>query len=188
MQASNETPLQPDPTSLEQTQRSSYTDVTRQRASNRQRRGSQGRTGRRVTGQRGAPRSAGHQHPSNRNQGDTPNPAGDTATNSQQEQQLPTRPPVPVAGKRRIWGTLKACSSQAVKCAINQLTAIGEDKIQVKRKYKTLRNNRLRWWHVVSGEEADLQQLESEWDKVQVQTNWKLEACLVNPSFLEEKN
>ena len=39
----------------------------------------------------------------------------------------------------------------------------------------------------MSGEESDLQQLESEWEKVQVQTNWKLEACLVNPLFRESE-
>ena len=41
---------------------------------------------------------------------------------------------------------------------------------------------------VLSGEESDLQQLESEWKKVKVQTSWKLEACPLNPSFLENQN
>ena len=110
------------------------------------------------------------------------------ASSNQQDHQSSTQAPVPVTGKRRIWGTLKAYSSQAVECAIYQLTTICEDKIQVKRKYKKDRNNRLRWWHVLSGEESDLQQLESEWEKVKVQTSWKLEACLINPTFLENQN
>ena len=58
------------------------------------------------------------------------------ASSNQQEHPPSTQTPVPVIGKRRIWGTLKACSSQAVEHAIHQLTTICEDKIQVKRKFK----------------------------------------------------
>ena len=87
------------------------------------------------------------------------------------DHQSSTQAPVPVTGKRRIWGSLKACSSQAVECAIHQLTTICEDKIQVKCKYKKDRNNRLHWWHDLSGEESDLQQLESKWEKVKLQTS-----------------
>ena len=83
----------------------------------------------------------------------------------------------------RIWSTFKASSSTAVKHAIHQLTTIASDKLQVKRKFKTSHNNNvIRWWHVISGEEAVLVQLEQEWEKVKLQTNWKIEPCLINAS------
>ncbi len=85
----------------------------------------------------------------------------------------------PVPGKRRMWGTMKQCNAGAVKRAILQTTKVSNDSIEVRRKYKTLDNNRLRWWHVVSGEEEILKQLEGEWEGVHCQTGWKIEPCLV---------
>ena len=86
---------------------------------------------------------------------------------------------VPVEGKRRIWGTRKACSHSAVKHAINQLVPALKDKFQVKRKYKKSHDNIVRWWHVISGAEEDLKELQKAWEPVQVQTMWKLEPCLL---------
>ena len=87
---------------------------------------------------------------------------------------------VSVEGKRRVWGTMKACSHSAVKHAIDQLVPALKDKFQVKRKYKKLHDNRVRWWHVISGAEKDLEELQKAWEPVQIQTRWKLEPCLLD--------
>ena len=34
-----------------------------------------------------------------------------------------------------------------------------------------------RWWFLLKGEEAVLMELESMWDKVALQTNWKIQSC-----------
>jgi len=57
-----------------------------------------------------------------------------------------------------------------VKHAIHQLTTIASDKLQVKHKFRTSHNNNIHWWHVLSGDEAVLVQLEQEWEKVKLQT------------------
>jgi len=90
---------------------------------------------------------------------------------------------VQVQGKRRVWGTLKACSSSAVKQAICRLTETAKENILSKRKYKTMRNNKIRWWHIISGDEDNLEKLEKEWEVVKAQTGWKLEKC-----YMDEEN
>ena len=67
---------------------------------------------------------------------------------------------VQVQGKWRVWGTLKACSSSAVKQAICRLTETAKENILSKCKYKTMRNNKIRWWHIISGDEDNLEKLE----------------------------
>ena len=91
---------------------------------------------------------------------------------------------VQVQGKRRIWGTLKACSSNAAMQTICQLTGNSKEKLQIKRKFKRLHDNKTHWWHIVSGDEGDLDKLEGEWEAVKLQTGWKLEKCFVDGNFL----
>ena len=91
---------------------------------------------------------------------------------------------VQVQGKRRIWGTMKACSSNTAKNTICQLTGTTKENVQIKRKFKRLNNNKIRWWHIVSGDEGDLEKLEGEWESVKIQTGWKLEKCFVDENFL----
>ena len=92
---------------------------------------------------------------------------------------------VQVQGKRRIWGTLKACSSITAKQTTCQLTGATKEKLQFKRKFKKLPNNKTRWWHIVSGDESDLEKLEGEWESVKIQTGWKLEKCYIDENFLK---
>ena len=40
------------------------------------------------------------------------------------------------------------------------------------------KSNHTRWWFVLRGDEDILSTLESEWEQVQLQTNWKLEPLL----------
>lgn len=85
---------------------------------------------------------------------------------------------VELKGVRRIWGTMKATTATAVTGALKRLTSIGE-KVTVRRKFKTTLKAgsppKTKWWFVVRGTEAELQQLQQEWVSVATQTAWKLE-------------
>ena len=85
----------------------------------------------------------------------------------------------PVSGKRRIWGTLKQCNAEAVKRAIHQFSTVPDGSVDVRRKYKTVKNAKLRWWHVLTAEEVMLQRLDQEWEAINLQTGWKIEPCFV---------
>ena len=83
---------------------------------------------------------------------------------------------------------IKACSQTTVKHALDQLVPVLKGKLQVKLKYKKLRDNRICWWHVISGAEKDLEDLQKSWEVVHIQTRWKIEACLMDADkdFLEQ--
>ena len=84
-------------------------------------------------------------------------------------------------GVCRIWSTMKACTVPTVVKSITWLTGIGSN-IQVKRKYKTHDKDKVvKWWYILRAEEAVLNQLEQEWEKVQLQTSWKLKPCYKQP-------
>ena len=82
-----------------------------------------------------------------------------------------------------VWGTLKSSSSNAVKNTISHLVSVEAvpqiGNIVVKRKYKRLPGNKIRWWFLVYMEEDS----ESEWEKVSLQTSWKLEPCHAPANF-----
>ena len=83
-----------------------------------------------------------------------------------------------VPGARRIWGTMRTCTVPTVVNSITRLTDVGDSVLRVKRKFKTGTDGKVtRWWYIIHAEEACLQQLESEWQKVELQTSWKLEPC-----------
>ena len=84
-----------------------------------------------------------------------------------------------MSGKRRIWGTLKQCNAEAVKRAIHQFSTVPDGSVDVRRKYKTVKNAKLRWWHVLTAEEVMLQRLDQEWEAINLQTGWKIEPCFV---------
>ena len=103
-----------------------------------------------------------------------------TATDKSHHHSLPKHK-VPVAGARKIWGTMKETPATAVTAALTKLTSVTNDQVKVKRKYKSVNrnNNRMRWWFVLRGDEDTLVKLESEWEQVRLQTNWKLEPLQV---------
>lgn len=47
-------------------------------------------------------------------------------------------------------------------------------------------SGRTHWWFIVKGSESDLEELEKEWDRVQLQTGWKLEMCYMTSSSIPE--
>ena len=84
-----------------------------------------------------------------------------------------------IPGKRKVWGTLKLCSSTSVKSVITRLTSVGHADIRVKRKYKLGNGKKVaKWWHVVSGDEGIMTKLEQEWGMIQMQTSWSIESCM----------
>ena len=90
------------------------------------------------------------------------------------------KPKVPVMGARKIWGTMRETSTAAVTTTLSKCTTVGDDQLQVKRKFKSINgtNRLVRWWFVLRGSEDALMTLEREWEQVQLQTNWKLEPLL----------
>jgi len=80
-----------------------------------------------------------------------------------------------VEGVRRIWGTMRGCSSKTILTALQRLSTVS-DEIEVRRKFKK-KNNSVQWWFLVRGTEATLQSLEQQWERIRVQTSWKLERC-----------
>ena len=91
---------------------------------------------------------------------------------------------VRVSGKRRVCRTLKATPAGVVKRSISNLAGEAQNMFEIKRKYKKLPNNRIRWWHILTGNEDELVSLEKKWEAVKVQTGWKIEPCYVHETFL----
>ena len=102
-----------------------------------------------------------------------------SATQQQQRvadspQSIPSRKErVPVEGVRRVWGTMKATTTTAVASTLQKLTCVGSQLLV--RKKTNFETNR--WWFLLKGPEPTLCKLADEWDKVSLQTNWKLEPC-----------
>ena len=83
-----------------------------------------------------------------------------------------------VSGVRKVWGTMKTCSTGAVAATVGQICPDIAGKIQLRRKYKTNDLGRTtRWWFVIQGDEATLTTLEEMWEGVCNQTSWRLEKC-----------
>ena len=78
-------------------------------------------------------------------------------------------------GARRVWGTLRACSTTVVKNAIQTLSK-SKHHFYVKRKTKVVQGREI-WWFVLHGEEAVLKKFDAEWEMIAIQTNWKIEPC-----------
>jgi len=80
----------------------------------------------------------------------------------------------------KIWGTMRETPASAVTTTLAKLTSVSSEQIQVRRKFKSINGNinHIRWWFVLRGDEDVLSTLESEWEQVKMQTNWKLELLL----------
>ena len=85
---------------------------------------------------------------------------------------------IKVVGARKIWGTLKACSPATVSSTISKLLPSGSTlELRIRCKTKLLGSKSI-WWFVIHGSEPNLTVLE-EWEKVEIQTSWTLEPCLM---------
>ena len=69
---------------------------------------------------------------------------------------------------------MKNCTTAAVLGAISKLTP-SISNLRVKRKYKSLSNNKIAWWFIIHGQETELGTLEAQWERVQLQTGWSLQ-------------
>ena len=110
-------------------------------------------------------------------------------TNGSSRQHPPSRRKkegIPISGARRIWRTHDSTTTRAVRKAIANLTSVPVDDLKIKRKYKTAGNDPsstaakrvIRWWFVVRANEKILQQLDGDWHKVALQTDWELTPLL----------
>ena len=84
----------------------------------------------------------------------------------------------PVSGVRRVWGTLRSATIYVVKntiCTVSSLSSVKE--MHVKRKTQPGRSGKDRWWFLLHGKENDLKSLEDMWERIKLQTGWKLEVC-----------
>ena len=88
-------------------------------------------------------------------------------------------PRAKVPGVIRVWGTKKDASTTVVMQTVRQLTQLDSKKrLSVKRKFHEGKaGQRDRWWFLIRGSEAVLNELESLWNCVSLQVGWKLEEC-----------
>ena len=79
-------------------------------------------------------------------------------------------------GARRVWGTMKHTTTKTIKNAISRFCNI--EGLSIRRK---TRNNpstqKESWWFVIHADEVLLNELESKWDLVNLQTSWVLQYC-----------
>ena len=81
-----------------------------------------------------------------------------------------------VEGVRRIWGTVRSCTSRTILTTLQKFSTVAE-RVEVRRKFKKCRDIRVQWWFLIRGEEGVLEALQKEWESIQSQTSWKLECC-----------
>ena len=62
---------------------------------------------------------------------------------------------------RRVWGTMRDCSSRAVLAVLQKLTTLAE-KVEVCRKFKKKGDNRVQWWFLIRADESVLRLLEQD--------------------------
>ena len=80
-----------------------------------------------------------------------------------------------VVGARRVWGTLRACTVSTVRSVIERICS--NNTIRLKQKTSERPGQSPVWWFVIHDSEESLEVLDSKWNLVHVQTNWKLENC-----------
>ena len=97
-------------------------------------------------------------------------------TGSQASRTREPRKVAVVPGKRAIWGTLPFVTSSTVKSSIHNVLSVPDDSIAVKRKSKTLRAKQC-WWFVITGAEEVMMSMEANWNRMTLQTGWKLQPC-----------
>ena len=90
------------------------------------------------------------------------------------------RPLVSMKGARKVWNTFKFVTASAVSHAVHTITGIPTTNLSIKRKFRhcAVSNKVSTWWFVIRGEETVLEQLESMWSQVQLQTKWELKSLL----------
>ena len=85
---------------------------------------------------------------------------------------------VKVDGARKVWGTLKSCTAASVKSAISRVC--NNNTVKVKRKFKTgssTQGIQARWWYILQDSEEALVSLESNWERLALQTSCRLATC-----------
>ena len=84
---------------------------------------------------------------------------------------------VRVVEARRIWGTMRDCTTKSVRNAINRVCKIDKGVYVNRNFFENPATRRFKWWFTLHGDESLLNDLESKWPLVYSQTMWKLEPC-----------
>ena len=82
-----------------------------------------------------------------------------------------------VLGVRRIWGAVRSCTVSAISNTLKKLTTVGSQLTVRRRSRFDGRSGKSYYWFILKGNEDVLCELEGEWDRVNLQTEWKLESC-----------
>ena len=86
---------------------------------------------------------------------------------------------VKVVGARKVWGTVKASSSNTILSTIAKfIPSVNTLGLRVRRKTKE-NGPKLVWWFVIHGPEKDLTLLDKDWEKIQVHTSWVIKPCFM---------
>ena len=77
---------------------------------------------------------------------------------------------------RNVW---KFVTVTAVSHAIHTITGIPNSELSIKRKFRHNEEKKVTsWWFVIPGKDAVLEELDSKWPQIQLQTNWELKPLL----------
>ena len=91
------------------------------------------------------------------------------------------RAKVQVKGARKIWGTMAESTVRSVKNAINRFCNVAPSGLSVRCKDRVIAaTNKSVWWYIVHTDEKVLCDLESKWESIELQLDWKLEQCYMN--------
>ena len=86
---------------------------------------------------------------------------------------------IKISGLRKVWGSMRSCTANAMAKTISSLCPTMANKIQVRRKYKITSSGQVGlWWFLIRGDEEVLLELDKIWSTVAVQTSWKLQDCV----------
>lgn len=87
---------------------------------------------------------------------------------------------VKVDGARKVWGTLKSSTTASVKSAISRVC--NNNTVKVKRKFKVgsgTQETQARWWYVLHDSEEALVSLETNWERLALQTSCMETGCML---------
>jgi len=79
-------------------------------------------------------------------------------------------------GSEESLGTLRSATYSAIRNTIAKVSEISAP-LRVTRKFATSPSGKPKWWFLLHADEDVLLILEENWEKVSLQTGWRLESC-----------
>ena len=85
------------------------------------------------------------------------------------------------ATKTRVQGlrnvAINFVTSTTVKSTIHNVLPVSDDSISLRLKAKTRLHAKHCWWFVITGTEETILTMEANWNRMTLQTGWKLQPC-----------